>query len=127
MACAKVAVSRLIIAIEPKRPLRLACYALEIVFGLWAATSIFAVAFQCDLPHPWILAHGRCLNLVGASQMSECVPADRQQRAVYFYIGAMNILTDLVLTVLPIPLLWGIRLKPSKKLLVVGLFGTRIL
>lgn len=31
---------------------------------LWI-TEIFAVAFQCPLPSPWLLDQGHCIDLVG--------------------------------------------------------------
>jgi hypothetical protein len=36
---------------------------LMVVIGLWASSSIVAVAFQCSLPHPWDVT-GRCFNRV---------------------------------------------------------------
>jgi hypothetical protein len=36
---------------------------LMVVIGLWASSSIVAVAFQCSLPHPWDIT-GRCVNRV---------------------------------------------------------------
>lgn len=64
LICAKLAVSRLILTIRPKRQVRMATYATEGVIVLWALTSIFALAFQCDVPNPWLQGPGRCVNLV---------------------------------------------------------------
>ena len=31
---------------------------------LWTVVSIFAVAFQCGVPHPWDYFEGKCFNPV---------------------------------------------------------------
>jgi hypothetical protein len=41
---------------------------LMVVIGLWASSSIVAVAFQCSLPHPWDVT-GRCFNRVSSGIM----------------------------------------------------------
>ncbi|KAK6369787.1 hypothetical protein LTS17_009237 [Exophiala oligosperma] len=111
LICAKLAVSRLILTIRPKQPVRLATYATEGIAILWAVTSIFALAFQCDVPNPWIQGPGRCVNLKG----------------LYYYVGIFNLLTDLALVILPVFVVSGLQLKMSKKLFVFSLFATRII
>ncbi len=64
LTCAKLAVSQLILAIRPQRVIRLALHVVEGVIGVWFITSLFALAFQCNLPHPYLLATNRCVNLV---------------------------------------------------------------
>jgi hypothetical protein len=42
-------------------------------------------------------------------------------------IGVLDILTDLVIILLPAYLVWGVQMSFKKKALVVLIFGTRIL
>ncbi|ETN42761.1 uncharacterized protein HMPREF1541_01919 [Cyphellophora europaea CBS 101466] len=108
--CAKLAVSRLIVAIRPQRTYRRICFVLEIVMLMWLISSIFTVGFQCQLPQPWLLSNDRCIDLV----------------VLHRYVGAMNILTDVVLVVLPAPIVYPLQLERDKKSLVIALFATRI-
>lgn len=95
---------------------------------LWSITSIFALAFQCDLPRPWLQGTGRCVNLVSFPPVIRATPRlTDPQKALYYYVDIMNILTDVALVILPVLVVWGLQLKAEKKLFVVGLFATRIM
>jgi hypothetical protein len=50
-----------------------------------------------------------------------------QKKGLYYYVGILNILTDVGLVVLPVLVVWDLQLKQEKKLFVVGLFATRLL
>ena len=41
---------------------------------------------------------------------------------LYYLGGAYNIASDIVILVLPIPIVWRLRLPKSKKLAVTGIF-----
>ena len=49
------------------------------------------------------------------------------QPALYDYIGVLNILTDIALVVIPVPMMWKIQIAKDKKVLVIGLFAMRLL
>ncbi|TVY53303.1 hypothetical protein LSUE1_G009708, partial [Lachnellula suecica] len=73
---------------------------------LWATGAGFAIAFQCSLPHPWAILSAQCLN-----------------RAILWdAIGALDILTDICIIILPAYLVWTLQMPLSKKLLVVVVF-----
>ena len=38
--------------------------AVAALLGAWTFGSIFAIALQCNLAHPWILLHERCTGVV---------------------------------------------------------------
>jgi len=48
------------------------------------------------------------------------------QEASYDYIGVTNILTDIVLVILPVPMMWKIKISGYKKVLVLALFAVRL-
>ncbi len=48
------------------------------------------------------------------------------QKALYYYIGIVNILTDVALVIIPIFVVHDLQLKTQKKVFVVFLFATRI-
>lgn len=76
----------------------------------WAVAAIFAIAFECDLPHPW-------------SYQNQCV----DQWALYLSNGIWNILTDIVLVLLPVWLMWNVQVTETKRWVVIGLFACRII
>ncbi|KAL2062998.1 hypothetical protein VTL71DRAFT_6070 [Oculimacula yallundae] len=78
---------------------------------LWAFSTEFAIAFQCALPTPWAFITSKCFNTT----------------AMWNATGAIDILTDIVITALPGYLVWNVQMSTAKKALVVGIFGFRIL
>ena len=111
LAFAKASITFLLIAITPQRNVLLACYVLLGVVALWAVTSIFATAFQCDLPRPWDSDPGRCIN----------------QQALLVFIGIINIVTDVAVIPISFFLTRNIQVSPFKRWQVIGLFTIRIM
>jgi hypothetical protein len=93
VAFAKASITLLIVAIEPSMIILQECYALLAVVALWALSSIFALACQCDLPRPWDFSTGRCIN----------------RYALQIVIGIFNILTDIAVVVLSFILMKTVR------------------
>ncbi|KAK9645791.1 hypothetical protein V6Z96_007111 [Aspergillus fumigatus] len=82
---------------------------LMVVIGLWTSSSILALAFQCDLPHPWAMT-GRCVN----------------REALANYIWSMNILSDAALVFLPCVVLHKVQIRGLKRLRIMAMFATRL-
>jgi hypothetical protein len=97
--------------LSPYRSVWILCQILLLVIALWTTSGIFALAFQCELPKPWISAPGRCID----------------QQAMYIALDTINIITDVALVVLPIFMIWSVQTSLKTKLQVVGLFGVRIM
>jgi rhodopsin domain-containing protein len=74
---------------------------------LWVITAVPALAAQCDSPKPWLVAPGRCVN----------------QKALYIYVGIINILTDAALIVLPVYLV--ARIDVAGRWSIMALFSIR--
>lgn len=75
----------------------------------WAIALILAVFFGCrPFRYTWdkTVPGGHCVN----------------ENAVGYGITATNIVTDIVVLVLPIPWLWKLQLETSRKLAIVGIF-----
>ena len=49
------------------------------------------------------------------------------QIGLYRYVGIMNILTDIALVVLPIPMMWKIQISWKNKAFILGLFAVRLM
>lgn len=95
------------------------------VWAQWAMMGLFFIAdggalfyiiFQCTpVSYAW-----------NTNQDGSCLPA-AYLADVYYACTAVNIMTDWVTAILPIPLLWNVRLERSEKLSVGAILGLGIL
>ncbi|KAF2471004.1 uncharacterized protein BDR25DRAFT_368735 [Lindgomyces ingoldianus] len=75
----------------------------------WTTAATFGVSFQCELPRPWEVFTGKCIPLL----------------PFWISVGAVDVLTDLVMVVLPIHIVWDLQMAPSKKAVVIFIFTLR--
>nr|OQO32261.1 hypothetical protein B0A51_00509 [Rachicladosporium sp. CCFEE 5018] len=113
LTAAKVSIVALITHIQPLKPVRIGCYVLLGVIGLWCVSSVIALAFQCSLPQPWTM-----YDRTG----STCI----QQLALQTYICILNILTDIAVVGLASWMMFGVQTAVRKKVTVSALFGLRL-
>lgn len=48
------------------------------------------------------------------------------QKSLDLYLGIFNLLMDVTIVVLPMPVLWGLQMAVNKKLVLSGMFGLGI-
>ena len=75
----------------------------------WWLSLVLATLLQCrPLAYFWdkTIDNGYCIN----------------ENSFAYGITAANVITDIVVLVLPIPWLWRLQLAPRKKLAVIGIF-----
>ncbi|KIW99382.1 uncharacterized protein Z518_11370 [Rhinocladiella mackenziei CBS 650.93] len=110
LAATKASVTLLIVAINPTRQLLLSCYAILGFVGLWTVASILALAFQCNLPSPWDFEGNKCVDLF----------------ALNAGIHTLNILSDLLIVLVPFLMMRKVQVSFSKRFIVTGLFSSRL-
>ncbi|KAG4034539.1 hypothetical protein MFRU_003g04980 [Monilinia fructicola] len=76
----------------------------------WGITAGFGLAFQCDTPQTWNSLQNECMNRL----------------AFFTCVEIFNILLDLVLMLLPILVIWNLKLSLNPKLVVISCFVPRI-
>ncbi|EPE25322.1 hypothetical protein GLAREA_01234 [Glarea lozoyensis ATCC 20868] len=81
-----------------------------IIVTIWGTFSFFAIAFQCQLPNPWMYVPSKC-NTKGYLQ--------------YPVIG-LNILTDILLGTAILPTIWKLNVARATRVTVMVLFGLRL-
>ncbi len=91
-------------------------WAVYSVLGIWTAyaiTNTLIIIFQCTPVYKaWDLeVNGYCLDLVKLGVSS----------------GYINIFTDLLILILPIPMVWSLQLSSGVRLAVVAIFATGVL
>lgn len=84
----------------------------EAVIGVWGLSSLFASFFQCKLSAPW-----------DYSDASECI----NLQALWIYYSVANIVTDLAIIGITADNVRKINTSWSNKILLVAVFGCRIL
>lgn len=104
----KVSILLMYTRIFPTRPFRIAAIVLGGIAVAWVISIICVSVFQCSpiakAWHPNL--PGTCINLKG-SFIGNAVP---------------NILTDIAILSLPVPVVWGLQASPAYRLSVIGLF-----
>ncbi|EPE05187.1 hypothetical protein F503_03792 [Ophiostoma piceae UAMH 11346] len=86
---------------------RLICFWLILFLTLWGVTQEFLVAFAC-IPVPLFIA----------SMADKCISSS----TVWYLTSIMNIITDFVIFLVPIPAIRNLALQLRQKLLVMSLF-----
>ena len=94
-----------------QRPLRLAIYGTGIYVIVWAFYTFLVVLLQCrPIHYSWELPRGviqgECVSLLGA----------------YIGTGVTNTISDVVVTVLPMPIVWGLHIPRRQKMIISGIF-----
>ncbi len=91
---------------------RMICYGLHVINFLYFATTILAACLICrPLSAAWKPRDGTCGN----------------QKALDMYIGISNLLIDVAVVILPMPVVWRLQMSLNRKLLVSGIFGMGIM
>lgn len=109
LACTKFSILFQYLRIFPSRPFRISCYvAMGVVasYSTWAIVSGFV---NCvPIAKFWDRSiQGYCLSF----------------EALWFFNASMNILTDLALLIMPMPLLSQLQLPRMQKIALVGVFA----
>ncbi|KAH6963073.1 hypothetical protein DER45DRAFT_640656 [Fusarium avenaceum] len=111
-ATTKVSLGLLIRQIDRQGGLNLANMILGGVVIAWAISGVLITAFQCSLPQPWL-----------AENRQQCP----NQGPIFVFNGVMIIVTDLALCILPVAMMWEVQTSIRRKIIVMALFGTRLI
>jgi hypothetical protein len=79
--------------------------------AIWGIFSFLSLAFQCQLPTPWVFVPSQC-NTRGLLQ---------------YPVIILNVLTDAILATSMLPTIWKLQLRRNLRVTVMILFGIRLL
>lgn len=104
----KISVLTMYMRIFPVRQMRISAYTVGFLSLIWSIAMIFISIFRCTpIPKTWNSSlSGHCVNLLGAA-IGSAFP---------------NILSDIVILVLPMPLLWHLQTSVVQKIMLSGVF-----
>jgi hypothetical protein len=92
-------------------------YSLWLISGLiviFFLLTFFLVIFQCNPPaaaFDFTITNAKCISI----------------KDFFYASGSVNVITDLLLVALPMPLVWQLNLNVRKRLLIIFLFSLGIL
>ncbi|KAJ9606421.1 hypothetical protein H2200_009382 [Cladophialophora chaetospira] len=117
LACAKAAVTLLVIAIKPLRFVMYACYAMLGLIAVWGVAGVFVLAFQCSGPNRWVLGPSSGPNA------ETCI----DQYAMQIGLRTIDIATDVGIVLLPGLMMRSVQVSAAKRWVVVLLFAVRLI
>ncbi|KAI2826191.1 hypothetical protein CBS76997_7638 [Aspergillus niger] len=82
----------------------------SVLVGIWTVPVFFTLAFQCGVPEPWDASNGHCIDIF----------------AFWAGISPIDIITELVICILPIYIVKPVQVIFGKKVTVVVAFFIRI-
>jgi hypothetical protein len=100
----------LIIRLSPARNVKRISQGVLGLISAWAIGEFFAFAFQDPLPNTWDYTQNDSVS----------VPA------LYYTMAAGDIITDLIVIVLPAYVIWQVLIPVRKRLAVVAVFASRV-
>ncbi|KAK6529355.1 hypothetical protein TWF281_008532 [Arthrobotrys megalospora] len=108
----KLSILAFYVGISPQRWYRNTVYGVGIFVIAWTITFIFAYIFECPNPSTaWSLDFPRgCVNLP----------------ALYYSTASINIATDLIILLLPIPVLRQLQIDKRRKLVLIAIFSVGV-
>ena len=110
----RASVLQLYIHIFRIRSFRIACYTIHVVNASYFAATVLAACLICrPFAFNWdrSIHGGKCGN----------------QKSLDLWIGIYNLLMDVTVVILPMPVLWGLQMAISKKLALSFMFGMGIM
>ena len=101
----------LYIRVFPTRIFRRICYAVLAINFLFFTGTILADCLICQpIAYRWDRMAGRS---------GHC----GDQKSLDLFIGIFNLVLDITAVVLPMPILWGLKMAVTKKVMLSGMFG----
>lgn len=110
----RASVLALYIRIFRTRSFRMTCYVVHGMNAAFGAATILGACLICQpLSYNWdhSIRGGYCGD----------------QRSLDLFIGIFNLIMDVTVVVLPMPVLWGLQMAMGKKLVLSGMFGLGIM
>jgi hypothetical protein len=110
LALAKLSLVLLFKGITPKHCGPQAVAWLIPVVAIYTLLALGLITFQCQLPQPWILIPSQCST----------------HGKVYYPVTILNMLTDALLGIWMLPIIWALHMRAHSKAIIMWLFGSRL-
>ncbi|KAI1101962.1 hypothetical protein F4804DRAFT_314549 [Jackrogersella minutella] len=113
----KLSIGIFLLRLATQKRYRYTLYASIVIITIWSIVLFFWNIFQCNpVPAQWDY------TILANDPTSHCVSADEIVNAAYA-LSVMTILSDWMYALLPIPMLWKVKMTLQAKLTVVFVLG----
>ncbi|PWY86753.1 hypothetical protein BO70DRAFT_288405 [Aspergillus heteromorphus CBS 117.55] len=109
LSLSKISTALLVWKLTPHHGIRRACTITISLTAAWAVFALFGVAFQCEIPEPWIYSPSRCTG----------------QGAILYPIIVTHILIEILIIAIPFFMLHEVQLKWTAKVKILCSFSAR--
>ena len=114
-AFVKLSILHLYTTIFPQKWFRITAYIMMVLAVLYSLSALLEIFFSCfPMPYLWDPAGnpgGYCINLGEA----------------WLAVGLTNMIEDIIIILLPLPVLWSLQLDTRRKLIITAIFSLGIL
>ncbi|RMZ84072.1 hypothetical protein DV737_g1397, partial [Chaetothyriales sp. CBS 132003] len=109
---AKISLVMIIMRLSPARFVQRLCIGVLILTTAWILAEIFAFAFQSPTPQVWNYTQTR--------------PGGVNVPALYYTATAGDIISDLLVILLPAYVIWQVQISLKKRLAIISVFSIRM-
>ncbi|PYI01626.1 hypothetical protein BO78DRAFT_455712 [Aspergillus sclerotiicarbonarius CBS 121057] len=109
LSLSELSTTLLVWKLTPHHGIRLACLITAGLTTAWTIFALFGIAFQCQMPDPWIYSPSRCAG----------------QGAVLYPIWILHILTELIIVVIPFFMMRNVRITLVTRVKILASFSAR--
>ena len=125
---AKLSLVLVFIRLTPSKRMRQSLWLFILFLTLWSGVAVVTHSIQCPPPR-WNISMSGCLNQV--RYLHDLCPQSNfanpsKQGSIYTSYGIINILTDLVIVLIPFVLLWKVQIGLNKKRAIYAIFFIRL-
>ncbi|EHA20939.1 hypothetical protein ASPNIDRAFT_194546, partial [Aspergillus niger ATCC 1015] len=111
LSLSEISTTLLVWKLTPHRGIRQTCRITVGVVAAWTIFSIFGIAFQCQMPNPWLYTASRCAG----------------QGSILYPISIIHIITELVIVVIPFFMMRNVQLTLTTRVKILAAFSARII
>ncbi|KAI0884257.1 uncharacterized protein GGS22DRAFT_21179 [Annulohypoxylon maeteangense] len=116
----KLSIGIFLLRLATQKRYKYTLYASIVIVSIWSVVLFFWNIFQCNpVAAQWDY------TILANDPTSHCVSADEIVDAAYA-LSVMNILSDWMYALIPIPMLWSVKMSAQAKLTVVVVLGLGI-
>ncbi|KAL4772668.1 hypothetical protein BDW60DRAFT_186713 [Aspergillus nidulans var. acristatus] len=110
LSLSKLSTTLLVWKLTPSRSIRQYCTVAAVVIAGWTVFALFSISFQCQLPETWRYTPERCAG----------------EGALFYPIAVFNILTEIILVILPFIMMQNVQMASQKKVKILSSFSSRL-
>ncbi|KAF5856168.1 hypothetical protein ETB97_007799 [Aspergillus alliaceus] len=110
MSLSEMSTILLIWKLTPSKSLRCSCAVTAGIVMGWAIFTVLGIAFQCEMPGPWLYSPERCAG----------------KGAIFYLIAVFNILTEVIIIGLPFIMMHNLQRVWHKQVKNLSSFSSRL-